>query len=191
MGINIPVRHRFPLKSSLNLLKLRSLEALKDVHELGQINRSGGIGIGMPRGVDVNWITGWRSWTVDGVPSHSSEDSIAEASSWGRGTGRRGPSRGATERRIVPGHKWNVSIIGGYGVETKNGIFQDLEHYKGKTLEDVVTSVPDGVDPSDWWTMCEEWNTREEQDIAERNRQNRTHQSMTYRWGPINLEMKS
>ncbi|MQL94480.1 hypothetical protein Taro_027137 [Colocasia esculenta] len=67
--------------------------------------------------------------------------------------------------------------------ETKNGIFRDLEHYKGKTFEDVVASVPPGVDPSDWRTMCEKWNTMEEQDIVERNKQNRTHQNMTYRWG--------
>ncbi|MQL70618.1 hypothetical protein Taro_002947 [Colocasia esculenta] len=71
--------------------------------------------------------------------------------SWGRGTGRRGPSRGATERRLELGHKWNVRVISGYG------------HYKSKTFEDVVASVPPGVDPSDWLTMCEKWNTREEQ----------------------------
>ncbi|MQL82104.1 hypothetical protein Taro_014580 [Colocasia esculenta] len=160
-----------------------------------------------------------RLQTVDGVPSHSSEDSIAghpsqallpitqgassaasassfvvETPSWGRGTGRWGPSRGATERRLEPGHKWNVRVIGGYGVgeqgtnfisrmgiiirlhckiwqkflsklleETKNGIFRDLEHYKGKTFEDAVAFVPPGVDPSDWQTMCEKWNTKEKQ----------------------------
>ncbi|MQM23803.1 hypothetical protein Taro_056873 [Colocasia esculenta] len=71
------------------------------------------------------------------------------------------------ERRLEPGHKWNARIIGGYG------------HYEGKTFEDDVTSVTPGVDPSNWRTMCEKWNTREEQDIAERNRQNRTHQNMT------------
>ncbi|MQM00005.1 hypothetical protein Taro_032730 [Colocasia esculenta] len=82
-----------------------------------------------------------RLRTMDGVPSHSSEDyveghtskvvlpitqgtssaasassSVAETPSWGRGTGRRGPSRGATERRLEPGHKWNVRVIDGYGV---------------------------------------------------------------------------
>ncbi|MQL92421.1 hypothetical protein Taro_025040 [Colocasia esculenta] len=213
-----------------------------------------------------------RLRTVDGVPSHSSEDfvaghpsqallpitqgvssaasacfSVAETPSWGRGTSHRGPSRGATERRLGPGHKWNVRVIGGYRVgeqgtsfishmgivirlhckiwqknfsklpeETKNRIFRDLEmwyrwdrtpqtdkemlqhmtvihkswremlklkHYKDKTFEDAVASVPSGVDPSDWRTMCEKWSTREEQDIAERNRQNRTHKNMTYRWG--------
>ncbi|MQL81905.1 hypothetical protein Taro_014376, partial [Colocasia esculenta] len=44
------------------------------------------------------------------------------------------------------------------------------KHYKGKTFEEAVTTVPAGVDPSGWWTMCEKWNTREAQDIAERNR---------------------
>ncbi|MQL83828.1 hypothetical protein Taro_016334, partial [Colocasia esculenta] len=185
-----------------------------------------------------------RLRTVDDVPTHSREDSVAghpsqtilpitqgassaasapssvaETPSWSRGAGRRGPSRGATERRLEPGHKWNVRVIGGYGVgeqgtnfisrmgivirlhckiwqkifsklpeETKNGIFRDLEmwycwdrtpqtdkemlqhmiamhkgwrgmlkskHYKGKTFEDVVASVPLGVDPSDWRTMCQ------------------------------------
>ncbi|MQL75280.1 hypothetical protein Taro_007646, partial [Colocasia esculenta] len=60
-------------------------------------------------------------------------------------------------------------------------------HYKGKTFEDDVASVPPGVDPSDWRTMCEKCNTREEQDIAERNRQNRTHQNMTYRRGRTSI----
>ncbi|MQM09502.1 hypothetical protein Taro_042378 [Colocasia esculenta] len=45
-------------------------------------------------------------------------------------------------------------------------------HYKGKTFEDAIKSVPPGVDPSDWWTMCEKWNTREEQ---ERMTQMTTH----------------
>ncbi|MQL99774.1 hypothetical protein Taro_032508 [Colocasia esculenta] len=57
------------------------------------------------------------------------------------------------------------------------------KHYKGKSFEDAVTSIPVGVDPTDWRTMCEKWNTREEQDIVERNRQNCIHQSMTYRRG--------
>ncbi|MQL87821.1 hypothetical protein Taro_020380, partial [Colocasia esculenta] len=82
-----------------------------------------------------------RSRIVDGVPGHSSKDSIvghpsqtlvpttqgassaasasssiAKTPSWGRGNGRRGPSRGATERRIESGHKWNVTVIGGYSV---------------------------------------------------------------------------
>ncbi|MQM08174.1 hypothetical protein Taro_041029 [Colocasia esculenta] len=61
------------------------------------------------------------------------------------------------------------------------------KHYKGKTFEDAVASVPLGVDPSDCRTMCEKWNTREEQDIVERNRQNRTHRNMTYRRGRTSI----
>ncbi|MQM23924.1 hypothetical protein Taro_056994, partial [Colocasia esculenta] len=82
-----------------------------------------------------------RAQTVDDVPTHSPEDSVAghpsqavvpttqgassaasvsssvaETPLWGRGSGHRGPSRGATERRLEPGQKWNVRIIGGYGV---------------------------------------------------------------------------
>ncbi|MQL74413.1 hypothetical protein Taro_006777 [Colocasia esculenta] len=38
------------------------------------------------------------------------------APSWGRGTGRRGPTRGVTERRLPDGQQWNVSLIRGYGV---------------------------------------------------------------------------
>ncbi|MQM12738.1 hypothetical protein Taro_045656 [Colocasia esculenta] len=64
------------------------------------------------------------------------------------------------------------------------------KHYKGKAFEDAITSVPAGVDPSDWQTMCEKWNTEEEQDIAEHNRQNRTHQSMTYRQGFVHGDVK-
>ncbi|MQM04062.1 hypothetical protein Taro_036851 [Colocasia esculenta] len=37
------------------------------------------------------------------------------------------------------------------------------KYYKGKTFEDDVKSIPLGVDQSHWRTMCEKWNTREEQ----------------------------
>ncbi|MQM22296.1 hypothetical protein Taro_055346 [Colocasia esculenta] len=33
------------------------------------------------------------------------------APSWGRGTSRRGPTRGVTERRLPDGQQWNVSLI--------------------------------------------------------------------------------
>ncbi|MQM19855.1 hypothetical protein Taro_052868 [Colocasia esculenta] len=36
-------------------------------------------------------------------------------------------------------------------------------YYKGKTFEDVVKSIPPGVDPSDWRIMCEKLNTRKKQ----------------------------
>ncbi|MQM15890.1 hypothetical protein Taro_048842, partial [Colocasia esculenta] len=38
------------------------------------------------------------------------------AQSWGRGTGRRGPTRGVTERKLPDGQQWNVSLVRGYGV---------------------------------------------------------------------------
>ncbi|MQL96537.1 hypothetical protein Taro_029214 [Colocasia esculenta] len=42
--------------------------------------------------------------------------SAPSARSWGRGTGRRGPTRGVTERRCPDGQQWNVSLVRGYGV---------------------------------------------------------------------------
>ncbi|MQL99631.1 hypothetical protein Taro_032357, partial [Colocasia esculenta] len=38
------------------------------------------------------------------------------APSWGRGTSRRGPTRGVIERRLPDAQQWNVSLIQGYGV---------------------------------------------------------------------------
>ncbi|MQL74174.1 hypothetical protein Taro_006530 [Colocasia esculenta] len=115
------------------------------------------------------------------------------ARSWGRGTGRRGPTRGVTERRLPDGQQWNVSLVRGYGVgptadhftsrmgvvskvyckiwqkdfaklpvATQELIFRDLQHFNGKPLDDAITSVPAGVDPSDWQTMCELWTTGDE-----------------------------
>ncbi|MQL77645.1 hypothetical protein Taro_010017 [Colocasia esculenta] len=43
--------------------------------------------------------------------------------SWGRGTGRRGPTRGVTERRLPDGQQWNVSLVRGYGVGPTTYIF--------------------------------------------------------------------
>ncbi|MQM20395.1 hypothetical protein Taro_053413 [Colocasia esculenta] len=56
-------------------------------------------------------------------------------------------------------------------------------HYTGKSFEDVIASVPAGVNPHDWQIMCEKWNTSDEQNIADRNKANRSHQSMPYRKG--------
>ncbi|MQL98531.1 hypothetical protein Taro_031243 [Colocasia esculenta] len=145
-----------------------------------------------------SWVPRLR--TMDGVPSHSSKDfvvghpsqallpitqgassatsassSVAETPSWGQGAGHRGPSRGVTERRLEPGHKWNVRVIGGYRLDlvmwyrwdqtpqTDKEMLQHMtamhkgwrgmlksKHYKGKTFEDAVASVPPSVDPSDW-----------------------------------------
>ncbi|MQM23943.1 hypothetical protein Taro_057014 [Colocasia esculenta] len=45
------------------------------------------------------------------------------APSWRRGTGRRGPTRGVTERRLPDGQQWNVSLLRGYGVGPTVHIF--------------------------------------------------------------------
>ncbi|MQM08081.1 hypothetical protein Taro_040931 [Colocasia esculenta] len=61
------------------------------------------------------------------APSSSPQGSMASTSSvagpsapsapsWGRGNGRRGPTRGVTERRLPDGQQWNVSVVRGYGV---------------------------------------------------------------------------
>ncbi|MQM22049.1 hypothetical protein Taro_055097, partial [Colocasia esculenta] len=70
------------------------------------------------------------------------------APSWGRGTGRRGPTRGVIERRLPDGQQWNVSL-----------------HFNGKSLDDAIVSVPAGVDSSDWQTMCEMWTTGDEREV--------------------------
>ncbi|MQL80221.1 hypothetical protein Taro_012672 [Colocasia esculenta] len=48
----------------------------------------------------------------------ASTSSVAgpSAPSWGRGIGRRGPTRGVTERRLPDGQQWNVSLVRRYGV---------------------------------------------------------------------------
>ncbi|MQL86290.1 hypothetical protein Taro_018804 [Colocasia esculenta] len=110
------------------------------------------------------------------------------APSWGRGTGRRGPTRGVTERRLPDGQQWNVSVVRGYGIGPTADHFTSRmgvvsKHYNGKPLDDAIASVLAGVDPSDWKTMCEMWTTGDEWRIADRNKQNRATQSMPYRRG--------
>ncbi|MQM11597.1 hypothetical protein Taro_044505 [Colocasia esculenta] len=39
---------------------------------------------------------------------------------------------------------------------------QKKRHFNGKSLDDVIASVPAGVDSSDWQTMCEIWTTGDE-----------------------------
>ncbi|MQM10764.1 hypothetical protein Taro_043663 [Colocasia esculenta] len=38
------------------------------------------------------------------------------------------------------------------------------KHFNGKPLDDAIASVPAGVDPSDWQTMCELWTTGDERE---------------------------
>ncbi|MQM09635.1 hypothetical protein Taro_042515, partial [Colocasia esculenta] len=163
------------------------------------------------------------------------------------GHGRRGPSRGLTDRRLESSQRWNVKVIGGTGIGESGAqfvshmgivsklhckiwqkdfvklptdiidtIFRDLEllfrwdrtahtdkemlmhmssmhrtwhgvlkkrHYTGKSFDDAIASVPAGVNPQDWQIMCAKWNTSDEQNIADRHKTNRSHQSMPYRKG--------
>ncbi|MQL97180.1 hypothetical protein Taro_029865 [Colocasia esculenta] len=63
------------------------------------------------------------------------------------------------------------------------GSKQKKRHFNGKSLDDAIASVPAGVDSSDWKTMCDMWTNGDERRVAERNKQNRATQSMTYRRG--------
>ncbi|MQL84076.1 hypothetical protein Taro_016570 [Colocasia esculenta] len=126
-----------------------------------------------------SWVR--RSRTVDGVSGPSSQDSVTRHHSIPAQalvpTIQEASSAASPSSYVVD----TVMRVGGLVVGVP------LEHYKGKTFKDVVKSDPSGVDPSDWRTMYEKWNTREEQDIAERNRQNRAHQNMTYRQGRTSI----
>ncbi|MQM08505.1 hypothetical protein Taro_041371 [Colocasia esculenta] len=42
---------------------------------------------------------------------------------------------------------------------------QKKRHFNGKPLDDAITSVPAGVDLSDWQTMCELWTTGDERSL--------------------------
>ncbi|MQM05392.1 hypothetical protein Taro_038205 [Colocasia esculenta] len=124
--------------------------------------------------------------------------SVPSAPSWGRGTGRQGPTRGVTEKRLPDGQQWNVSLVRGNGVgptvdhftshmgvvskmyckiwqkdfaklpwERTEKIDREMlahmsamhrswhskkkkRHFNGKCLDDTISSVPAGVDSSDW-----------------------------------------
>ncbi|MQM20837.1 hypothetical protein Taro_053865 [Colocasia esculenta] len=135
-------------------------------------------------------------------PSMASTSSVPgpsapSAPSWGRGTGRRGPTSGVTERRLSDGQQWNVSLVRGYGMSptanhftSRMGVLtyqweriektdremlaqmsamqrswrskQKQKHFNGKSLDDVIASVPVGVNSSDWQSMCEMWTIGDE-----------------------------
>ncbi|MQL71852.1 hypothetical protein Taro_004162 [Colocasia esculenta] len=40
--------------------------------------------------------------------------------------------------------------------------FPLFSHFNGKSLDDVIASIPTGIDSSDWQTMCEMWTTGDE-----------------------------
>ncbi|MQL96643.1 hypothetical protein Taro_029319 [Colocasia esculenta] len=96
----------------------------------------------------------------------ASTSSVAgpSAPSWGRGTGRRGPTRGVTERRLPDGQQWNVFVVRGYGVDPTTDHFMSRMgvHFNGKSLDDAIVFVPAGVDSLEWQTMCEMWTTADE-----------------------------
>ncbi|MQL68134.1 hypothetical protein Taro_000391, partial [Colocasia esculenta] len=50
------------------------------------------------------------------VGSTTSVAGLVSSQTWGRGHGRRGPSRGLTDRRLESGQRWNVKVIGGTGI---------------------------------------------------------------------------
>ncbi|MQM22809.1 hypothetical protein Taro_055867 [Colocasia esculenta] len=73
----------------------------------GVRSRSSESGAGVNRGAS-------RDQSIRRV--HNASDPGPSAPSWGRGTGRQGPTRGVTERRLPNGQQWNVSLVRGYGV---------------------------------------------------------------------------
>ncbi|MQL76794.1 hypothetical protein Taro_009208, partial [Colocasia esculenta] len=62
-------------------------------------------------------------------------------------------------------------------------LYQKCIHFNGKFLDDAIASIPAGIDSSDWQTMCEMWTIGDERRVADRNKQNRSTQSMPYRRG--------
>ncbi|MQL83019.1 hypothetical protein Taro_015499 [Colocasia esculenta] len=56
------------------------------------------------------------SATASTVGSTSSIAGPVSSQAWGRGHGRRGPSRGVTDRWLETGQRWNVQVVGGTGV---------------------------------------------------------------------------
>ncbi|MQL74896.1 hypothetical protein Taro_007266, partial [Colocasia esculenta] len=60
---------------------------------------------------------------------------------WGRGHGRRGPSRGLTDRRLESGQRWNVKVIGGTGIGESGAQFVSHMGIVSKCKE-----LPDGTE---------------------------------------------
>ncbi|MQL94655.1 hypothetical protein Taro_027311 [Colocasia esculenta] len=105
-----------------------------------------------------------------------------ETPSWGRGTGCRSPFRGTIERRIEPGHKWNVRVIGGYDIGEQGTNFI--------SRMSIVIRFYCKIWQNKFSKLLEETKNgifRDLEDITERNRQNLVHQNMTYRWGQMSI----
>ncbi|MQL72693.1 hypothetical protein Taro_005038, partial [Colocasia esculenta] len=97
---------------------------------------------------------------------------------WGRGHGRRGPSRGLTDRRLESGQRWNVKVIGGTGIGESGAQFVSHMGIVSKLhckiwQKDFVKLPTDIID-----TIF-----RDLENIVDRNKTNRSHQSMPYRKG--------
>ncbi|MQL89582.1 hypothetical protein Taro_022157 [Colocasia esculenta] len=117
------------------------------------------------------FVIGSRSWTVKDVPGHSSQDSIAGhhhvppqafvPTSQGASSVAFASSSVAEMKNAIFGdlemiYRWDWTL------QTDKEMLQHkttmhkgwhgmlkLKHYKGKSFEDVVTSILTGVDPSD------------------------------------------
>ncbi|MQL77917.1 hypothetical protein Taro_010332, partial [Colocasia esculenta] len=107
--------------------------------------------------------------------------SAPSAPSWGRGTSRRGPTRGVTERRLPDGQQWNVSLVRGYGVGPT------ADHFTSRM--GVLTYQWERTEKIDWEmlahmsAMHRSWRSKQKKKVADRNKQNRATQSMPYRRG--------
>ncbi|MQL79164.1 hypothetical protein Taro_011604 [Colocasia esculenta] len=66
------------------------------------------------------------------------------APSWGMGTGRRGPTRGVTERRLPDGQQWNVSLVRGYGMGPTSNMHGSTPHQLEVFKMGRCKDLPDG-----------------------------------------------
>ncbi|MQL95206.1 hypothetical protein Taro_027870 [Colocasia esculenta] len=127
-------------------------------------------------------------------PTHSASEGSAAAAStvgsttsaagpvssqaWGREHGRRGPSRGLTDRRLESGQRWNVKVIGGTEIGESGAQFVSHMGIVSKLhckiwQKDFVKLPADIID-----TIF-----RDLENIVDRNKANRSHQSMSYKKG--------
>ncbi|MQL99837.1 hypothetical protein Taro_032571 [Colocasia esculenta] len=107
----------------------------------------------LPLPPTFQWIAPSSSPQGSSMASASfvSGPSAPSAPSWGRGTSRRGPTRGVIQKDFAK-----------LPVATKELIFRDLQHVNGKYLDDAIASVPADVDSFDWQIMCEMWTNGDE-----------------------------
>ncbi|MQL96644.1 hypothetical protein Taro_029318, partial [Colocasia esculenta] len=58
-------------------------------------------------------------------------------------------------------------------------LYQKCIHFNGKSLDDVIASVPVGVDYLEWQTMCEMWTTADERSQMHGRTPHRLEDAMT------------